>query len=213
MRSNERVLLAAWALVSWVGTLGVLAFTYVWPHHIQALALPTVMSVIMFAAIVPARWFFPVFIVWTVVGAALFSGWGSVRAVEDAWNQRSMSFDPKVAEIHEVPLDARLLASVPDSNFTYARLGSNDDRGFLGAVRADATLACPQFHLYDFSPPEAFAEVLQCIQTVDVVLLTDAFTVFGGSSRAPYAVPVLDYVNENFACLRIEDRQVCTRNR
>ena len=213
MRSNERLLLAAWAVVSWMGTIGVLALTYVWPHHVQALALPTVMSVIVFAAIFPARWFFPAFILWVVAGAAVFSGWGSVRAAQDAWNQRSVSFESKVAEIDEVPLDARLLASVPDSNFTYARLGSNDDRGFLGDVRTDATLACPQFHLYDFSPPKAFAEVLQCIQGVDVVLLTDAFTVFGGSSRAPYALPVLDYVNASFTCLRIEDRQVCTRNR
>ena len=213
VRSDERLLLAAWALVSWVGTIGVLVLTYVWPHHIQALALPTVMSVIVFAAIVPARWFFPVFIVWTVAGAAVFSGWGSVRAAQDAWNQRSMSFDAKVAEIDEVPLDARLLASVPESDFTFARLGSNDDRGFLGAARADATLACPQFHLYDFSPPEAFAEALECIQGVDVVLLTDAFTVFGGSSRAPFAQPVLDYVGVNFTCLRVDDRQVCTRNR
>ncbi len=212
MRSEDRLLLAAWALVLWVGTIGVLALTYVWPHHVQALALPTVMSVIVLAAIFPTRWLFPAFIVWAVAGAAVFSGWGSVRAAQDAWNQRSVSFDSKVSEIDEVPLDARLLASVPDSNFTYARLGSNDDRGFLGAVRADATLACPQFHLYDFSPPEAFGEALECIQGVDVVLLTDAFTVFGGSSRAPFAQPVLDYVGANFTCLRIDDRQVCTRN-
>jgi len=213
VRSHERLLLAAWALVAWIGTLGVFALTYVWPHHIQALALPTVMSVIVFSAIVPVRWLFPIFIVWTVAGAAVFSGWGSVRTAQDAWNQRSMSFDAKVAEINEVPLDARLLASVPESDFSYARLGSNDDRGFLGAVRSDATLACRQFHLYDFSPPEAFTEVLECIQGVDVVLLTDAFTVFGGSSRAPFAQPVLNYVGANFTCLRVDDRQVCSRNR
>ena len=102
---------------------------------------------------------------------------------------------------------------MPLTDFTYARLGSNDDRGYLASVRSDARLACPKFHIYDFSPPDVFAETLECIQTVDVVLLTDAFTAFGGSSRAPYAQPILEYVNANFTCLRIEDRQVCTRNR
>ena len=213
LRTDERSLLALWGVFLWLGTLLIVGMTYVWPHHAQQLALPTLVSVVMLAAIFPQRWVFPGFIAWVLVAAAVVSGWGSLRAAQDAWAQRSADFDVKVAQIYEVPLDARLLASVPLTDFTYARLGSNDDRGFLGSVRDDAALACPKFHIYDFSPPEVFAETLECIQTVDAVLVTDAFTVFGGSSRAPYALPVLDYVNTNFTCLRIEDRQVCTRNR
>jgi len=211
LRSINRSIVAIWALIAWIGILGMLGFTYVWPHHVQALALPVIFTLILIAGAVPERWPFPVFVVTTLAGSALVSGWGSISAAQDAWHQRSMDFEVKVAQIEEEPLDARLLASVPLNDFTYARLGSNDDRGFLGSVRPDAQLACPQFHLYDFSPPEAFADALQCIQDVDVVLLTDAFTVFGGSSRAPYAQPVLDYVGSNFSCLRIDDRQVCTR--
>jgi hypothetical protein len=211
LRSTERAIVAIWALLSWFGILGMLGFTYVWPHHVQALALPSIFTVILIAGVVPQRWIFPTFVISTLAGTAIGSGWGSVRAAQEAWNERSADFVVKVAEINEEPLDARLLASVTISDFTYARLGSNDDRGFLTSVRPDAQLACPQFHLYDFSPPEAFTEALQCIQNVDVVLLTDAFTVFGGSSRAPYAQPVLDYVGANFTCLRVEDRQVCTR--
>ena len=211
LRSINRSIVAIWALIAWIGILGMLGFTYVWPHHVQALALPVIFTLILIAGAVPERWPFPVFVVTTLAGSALVSGWGSISDAQDAWAQRSMDFEVKVAQIEEEPLDARLLASVPLNDFTYARLGSNDDRGFLGSVRPDAQLACPQFHLYDFSPPEAFADALQCIQDVDVVLLTDAFTVFGGSSRAPYAQPVLDYVGSNFSCLRIDDRQVCTR--
>jgi len=211
LRSINRSILAIWALIAWIGILGMLGFTYVWPHHVQALALPVIFTLSLIAGAVPERWPFPAFVVTTLAGSALVSGWGSISAAQNAWAQRSMDFEVKVAQIEEEPLDARLLASVPLNDFTYARLGSNDDRGFLGSVRPDAQLACPQFHLYDFSPPEAFADALQCIQDVDVVLLTDAFTVFGGSSRAPYAQPVLDYVGSNFSCLRIDDRQVCTR--
>ena len=211
LRSVDRSIVAIWALIAWLGILGMLGFSYVWPHHIQALALPVIFSLILIAGVIPQRWPFPVFVITTLAGSALMSGWGSVSAAQDAWVQRSADFGVKVAQINEEPLDARLLASVPLNDFTFARLGSNDDRGFLASVRPDAQLACPQFHLYDFSPPEAFADALQCVQDVDVVLLTDAFTVFGGSSRAPYAQPLLDYVDSNFSCLRIDDRQVCTR--
>jgi len=211
-RSDERSLLAVWALFLWLGTIVIVGITYVWPHHAQLLALPTIVSAVVLAAVFPRRWIFIAFVVWALAGATVFSGWASLRAAQDAWSQRSANFDIKVAEISEVPIDARLLASVPLTDFTYARLGSNDDRGFLGSVRSDATLACPKFHIYDFSPSEVFSETLECIQGVDVVLLTDAFTVFGSSSRAPFATPVLDYVQTNFTCLRIEDRQICTRN-
>jgi len=209
--ARERSLIATWAVLGWLGTALIVGITFVWPHHAQLLALPAILSVIVFAGIFPQGWSFLIYLPWVLVGTLLVSGWGSIRAVQEAWSERSAAFDSKVAEINEEPLDARLLASVPLTDFTYARLGSNDDRGFLGSVRPDAKLACPKFHIYDFSPPEVFAETLQCIQDVDVVLLTDAFTVFGGSSRAPYAQPVLDYVAANFTCLRVEDRQVCTR--
>jgi hypothetical protein len=211
-RSADRSVVLLWAALAWVGTVGMLGLTYVWPHHVQALALPTILSAVIFAALIPQRWPFIIWLVVTALGGWLFSGWESPEAWQQKWNERSAAFDTKVQEISEVPVDARLLNSVPQKDFTFARLGSNDDRGFLGSVRKDATLGCPQFHLYDFSPPEAFAEALSCIQGVDVVLVTDAFTVFGSSSRAPFATPILDYVNTNFTCLRIDDRQVCTRN-
>jgi hypothetical protein len=211
-RSADRSVVLLWAALAWVGTVGMLGLTYVWPHHVQALALPAILSAVIFAALIPQRWPFIIWLIVTALGGWLLSGWGSLEAWQQKWNERSAAFDTKVQEISEVPVDARLLNSVPQRDFTFARLGSNDDRGFLGSVREDAILGCPQFHLYDFSPPEAFADALTCIQGVDVVLVTDAFTVFGSSSRAPFATPVLDYVNANFACLRIDDRQVCTRN-
>jgi hypothetical protein len=44
-RTPERGLLAVWLVVSVVGTVGLLAFTYVWPHHAQAVSLPTALAV------------------------------------------------------------------------------------------------------------------------------------------------------------------------
>jgi hypothetical protein len=72
-------------------------------------------------------------------------------------------------------------------------------------------LACPAFHLYDFSPAEAWSEMYDCLQKVDVVLKTDAFDVFGNGGKAADVQPILNYVNTNFTCLRVEDRQLCVR--
>jgi hypothetical protein len=53
--------------------------------------------------------------------------------------------------------------------------------------------------------------MLECIQDVDVVLMTDNFVVFGNGGRAASVQPILQYVDYAFDCLRIGDRQLCTR--
>jgi hypothetical protein len=210
-RTPERGLLAAWLLVSIVGTAGVLALTFVWEHHTQAMFLPAALAVIAFAALLPERWPYPAWLVLLVAGLWLVSGTGSPG---DAWNRvhkAADGFPAALAQAAEVPTDAHLLDSVPLKDFTFARLGTNDERGFLTAVRPDATLACPQFHLYDFSPPADFAAMLECIRHVDVIVETDNFDVFAKGGRAASAIPILEYVTSSFDCLRVDDRQVCTR--
>ncbi len=210
-RTSQRGVLVWWLALVVIGTVGIIGLSYIWQHHGQLVYLPAAMAVVAVAAMLPDRWPFvlalPLLLVvaW-VVGAwgAPADGWNRVQAVRD-------TFPARWAEIEEVPKDARLLATVPMSDFTYARLGTNDDRGYLLAARPDATLACPQFHLYDFSPDQDFADMLQCIQGVDVILMTDNFVVFGNGGKAPVVQPILQYIQPNFDCLRVDDRQVCTR--
>ncbi len=210
-RSSQRGVLVWWLSLAVLGTIGIIGLSYIWQHHGQLVYLPAALAVVAMAAVLPDRWPFlivlPILLVvaW-VVGAwgTPSDGWSRVQAVRDA-------FPARWAEIDESPKDARLLATVPLSDFTYARLGTNDDRGYLLAARPDAALACPQFHLYDFSPDQDFADMLDCIQSVDVILMTDNFVVFGNGGKAPVVQPILQYVQANFECLRVDDRQVCTR--
>ena len=210
-RTSERVLLAAWLWIAILGTLGVLGLTYVWPHHAQFAYLPTVLAVVALTAIIPERWPYLVAVALVVVGTWLMTGTGSPSTWLDRHAAARDSFAARWDEIREVPTDARLLLTVPGSEFTYARLGSNDDRGYLYDAPPSARLSCAQFHLYDFSPPADFERMLECIQDVDVVVMTDSFVVFGNGGRAASVQPILQYVDYAFTCLRVDDRQVCTR--
>jgi hypothetical protein len=210
-RTPERGLIAAWLVISLVGTAGILAFTYVWPHHAQALSVPTALAVIALASLVPVRWPYLAWLGLVVLATWAASGVGNPTVMTERFQAARDGFATKWSEISEVPTDARLLNSVPLRTFRFARLGTNDDRGFLASVRDGATLGCAQFHLYDFSPPSDFARMLDCLKTVDVVIKTDNFVVFGNGGRAASVQPILQYVDFAFDCLRIGDRQLCTR--
>lgn len=210
-RTEPRSVLTLWFWIVVVGTTGVVGLSYIWQHHAQLVILPGVFAVVAAAALVPDRWPFV-----AALPIVLVVGWlaGSWSSPSDGWERATgirEAFPDRWSQIDEVPKDARLLSTVPLSDFTYARLGTNDDRGYLLAARPDARLACPYFHLYDFSPNEDFAAMLECIQNVDVILMTDNFVVFGNGGKAPVVQPILQYVDANFDCLRVDDRQVCTR--
>jgi len=210
-RERDFQVLILWSLIAAVGTLGILALTYVWPHHAQAVSLPLILSAVVAAALIPERWWFIGFIAVMLPLTFVLSGWGSWSTLTEHFDVLSVQYDQRVAEIAELPVDARLLNSITTSQFTYARLGTNDDRGFLGDVRPGATLACPYFHLYDFSPAENFVQTLDCIGDVDVILETANFNVFANGINGPNVQPILDYVSTNFNCLQIDDRRLCTR--
>lgn len=211
-RTDAQSLVFAWLVVAAVGTAGILGLTFAWPHHAQAIALPAVLAVIVIVGALPAGT--PYLVSLGVAGIVMLAvgAWGSPSAVVEQWGASQTWFDDRTAEIDELPLDAVLLNSVSEPTFGYARLGTNDDRGFLRDVRPGAVLACPQFHLYDFSPVSAFEEQLACIQDVDVVLRTDNFDVFANGGRAASVQPILDYVDANFTCMRVDDRRLCTRS-
>lgn len=210
-RSPERSALALWLPAVAVGTAGIIGLSYIWPHHGQLIYLPGSLAVVAVAAMLPDRWMLVAAIPVLVIAAWLLGAWGSPSAEAARVAEVKDTFAARWGEIEEIPKDARLLSTVPLTDFTYARLGTNDDRGYLLAARPDAQLACPQFHLYDFSPNEDFAAMLECIQNVDVILMTDNFVVFGNGGKAPVVQPILQYVDANFDCLRVDDRQVCTR--
>lgn len=210
-RTPERNVLTAWVLATAIGSLGVIGMSYIWDHHGQMFYLPAAVAAVALSAVLPESWPSIAALLVLLLSALLLGAWGTPSDIGTRVVTARDTFPAKWAEIDEMPKDARLLASVPLRDFSYARLGTNDDRGYLLSARRDATLACPQFHLYDFSPPEDFAWMLECVQDVDVILMTDNFVVFGNGGRAGSVQPILQYVDWAFDCLRVDDRQVCTR--
>jgi hypothetical protein len=209
--TTEFRVVAVWAVIASVGTAATLALTYVWPHHVQAVSLPLILAAIVCGAIVPTNWWHVAFLAAVILATFILSGWGSWVAFRDHVVSIFDQFEQRVVEIHQTPLDSHLLNSVPSNVFSYARLGTNDDRGFLGSVRPGATLKCPYFHLYDFSPPESFRDTLSCIQEVDVILKTSNFDAFARGYNATNVQPIIDYIDATFRCLEFEDRQLCSR--
>jgi hypothetical protein len=207
----EQALTVIWLVIGAIGIGLALSMTYVWPHHAQALSFVAVLAVIVLAQMLEQLpW--PI-LSWALILLATFllSGWSSPSQVVDRYQARLAALPGALSAVNEVSKDARLLNTVPASNFAYMRLGSNDDGGFLGSVRPGAVLACPEFHAYDFSPAETFARLYECLGTVDVVLKADSFDVFGNGGKAGNVRPLLDYVKSAFNCLVVEDRQLCTR--
>ena len=210
-RSPARLVLGLWLWLAVIGTGALLALTYVWPHHAQAVYLPAVLSVIALLAMIPDGW--PILVAVAISGVSVWlgAGAGGPVTVIDRFVAARADFSARWADQDDVPTDARLLLMVPQPEFTLARLGSNDDGGFLRDAPSGARLACAQFHLYDFSPPEDFERMLECIKDVDSVLLTDGFVAFGNGGRAASVQPILQYVDYAFDCVRVGDRQLCSR--
>jgi hypothetical protein len=210
-RTPERGAMALWLPIAVVGAAGMLALTYIWPHHAQVVYLPSALAIIAFAALIPERWPYIAWLGIVIVVAWAVSGVGNPTGMTDRFQTSLDTFSVKWSQIEEVPTDARLVNSVPMRQFTFARLGTNDDRGFLASLRDGATLACPEFQLYDFSPPGAFARTRTCLESVDVVIRTDNFTSFAKGLHAADVKPIQDYMRAEFTCLRINDRELCTR--
>ena len=215
-RTPSFTVLAVWLWISIAGVVAQIATTYVWDHHWQAVALPAVLALVTAVGIgnrVWGSWMWGD--VLSVILAALLvfpmGGWLPPQRMLDKWGSENAEWSQWRMQLGDIPLEARLLRTVPLASFTFARLGTNDDGGFLTDSPEQARLGCPKFHLYDFSPPTDFADALDCLQTVDVVLVTDQFLVFGQGARAGDVAPITQTLDRDFTCLRVEDRQLCTR--
>ncbi len=215
-RTQQLTVLLLWLWVSIVGTFLAVSFTYVWPHHWQAAALPAVVALVVAVGFATRLWGnrAPMQFLATVLACVLavpLGGWIPPQRILETWRTERADWSSWRVQVDQTALEARLLRTVPQPSFTVARLGSNDDASFLLDLPPQATLVCPRFHLYDFSPVEDFFEAYECIDQADVVLLTDQFLAFQSGWRGAVVTPIVNKVNAEFTCLRVDDRQVCSR--
>lgn len=210
-RHALRVLMLGALTTSIVAAGLVLALTYVWPHHVQVLALPAVVAAACLAGLIPSRWPLIAALPMLLAGAVLLGGWIPPSTLIDRLQATSGTWATASEAIETVPLNATLVNSIPGDAVRFAVLGTNDDEGFLRDVRPGAVLGCPQFHLYDFSPISDFDRAWACLDTVDAVVVTDGFAVFAQGGRKASAEAILGKVGSAFTCSRVADRQLCMR--
>jgi len=216
LASERLTLLVVWLWVTILGTFAALALTYVWPHHWQMVALPAVMALVVASGLAmrvlgDGRSGSVVSVVVALALTLPLGGWVPIQRLPATFQTERAEWTQWRSQLSERTLESTLLATVPLPTFTVTRLGTNDDAAFLLDLPPSASLACPRFHLYDFSPAVDFEQALTCLDQTDVVLVTDQFLTFQNGWRSAIVTPVVSKIAEEFTCLRVNDRQVCTR--
>jgi hypothetical protein len=215
-RSERLTVLVAWLWMTILGTFAALALTYVWPHHWQMVALPAVMALVVASGLVMQLWDNGVggqilSAAIAVILVVVLGGWIPIQGFPATFHTERAEWTQWRSQLSERTLESTRLATVPLPTFTVARLGTNDDAAFLLDLPPSASLACPRFHLYDFSPAVDFEQALTCLDQTDVVIVTDQFLTFQNGWRSASVTPVVSKISEEFTCLRVNDRQVCTK--
>ena len=215
-RNEGLTVLVVWLWVTVLGTFAALAVTYVWPHHWQMIALPAVLALIVGTALVArvvgdGRNGLVLSVVAALALTVPLGGWIPVQRLPTTFEGERAAWAQWQSQLADRTLESTLLETVPLPSFTVARLGTNDDAAFLLDAPLSASLACPRFHLYDFSPVVDFEAAFACLDRVDVVIVTDQFLTFKSGWRSASVSPIMSKIDEEFFCLRVDDRQVCTR--
>ena len=215
-RSGQLTALLLWLWVSIAGTFLTVAYTYVWRHHWQAAALPAVIALIAAVGFASRLWGNRAHMQFMAAALACLlaiplGGWIPPQHILETFKEERAGWSSWRDQLDVVSLEARLLQTVPQPPLAVARLGSNDDASFLLNLPEQATLVCPRFHFYDFSPVEDFSAAYHCLDGANVVLLTDQFLAFKNGPRGAVVAPIVTKVNAEFTCLRVDDRQICSR--
>lgn len=201
--------LVAVGAASFLGVGVVLAVTGNWPHHGTAWAIPLVVTAIRAATVLPRllagatpwrRWGIAAILV------CLLSSWTPVALLHAA-----QTAVPRYRSLLTVSPEGLALARLGEGD-TYARVGSNSDLGHaygLGSWR----LGCPEFHQYYFQPYSLLKRTLDCLPSVDtVVIAPDAVPKSGADDWNRYLAEVDALMGAEFRCLVAdEDVRVCVK--
>jgi hypothetical protein len=157
--SRQRVL-ATMAALTLVLTVGTLALTAYWSHHLQMLAYPAAFIaatlVSLASSTLGARA--------GAIGATLcvaFAGWSAVKHesrldVSSAWTTSPISAGAEVLE------DARARFYPESERVTYMVFGGNSENAHAAFIGDEFDLVCRWFHLYPVSLDRQFEETLDC---------------------------------------------------
>ena len=178
---NSRLLAAAAALTV-VATLGTLALTAFWSHHLQMLAYPAALIAATGITIVAQR-------LGSVAGVVLaaacvaFALWSSVKHesridISAAWKTRPHAGGAVALE------RARERLHAGDDHVSYFVFGGNSENGHGAFISDDFDLACRWFHIYPGALTKYFDETVDCYERNDPELILVSLGFFD-SRRSP----------------------------
>jgi len=193
-----------------VGVMGILSVTYSWPHHAQAFTLPLIMWGVLIVSMASNMFGWSVGAIGVTVASLIFAVVQSSLSFANTWSNAERHFVEARVQTGEIPIEATVLNEVPMPSFAFARLGTNDDRGFIRELRPGVRLGCSVFHQYPFTPPEIFNSLRECVQDTDIVLISAEYEIVSQENSS--AREVLEYVTSNRECVRTESVFLCTRN-
>jgi len=172
--SNRR-LLAAGAVLTLLATLGTLALTAFWRHHLQMLAYPIVLiaatGVSAVALLFGRR-------AGAIAAAActVFALWSSVKNedridISSAWTTAPHSGGAVALE------RARMRFHAGDDKVAYIVFGGNSENAHAVFIGDELDLVCRWFHIYPQSLTKYFEETVECFgrEDPDLVLVTLGF--------------------------------------
>ncbi len=172
---SHRRLLAAGAMLTLLATLGTLALTAFWRHHLQMLAYPAVLIAatgISVVALLLGRRAGAI----AAVACVVFALWSSVKNedridVSSAWTTTPHSGGAVALERARVRLHAG------DDKVSYIVFGGNSENAHAAFIGDELDLVCRWFHIYPQSLEKYFEETVQCFEREDpdLVLVTLGF--------------------------------------
>jgi len=207
-RAREGVAMALVSFAILPVSLGILAITGLWEHHVQILYIPTLISIVAVAPLFElAARKAPVLTLLTVILCACILG-GPVTM--NRYLSSIKNFRSTLAQMSTLPPEARQVLAVGDSG-TYARLGQNDDLGHAIGLR-NWHLACPRFHQYPFLPKELLDEVRDCASKTPVLILSAALKARDtGPAEWNEFVTDIESLVKSYHCDDVSGVRVCRR--
>lgn len=181
---SRRRALAAASVLTLVATLGTLALTAYWTHHLQMLAYPAALIVATIVSVVALRLGRRA---GAIVAAAcvVFALWSSVKNetridVADAWTTSTPISAGAVALER-----ARMRFHADDERVSYVAFGGNSENAHAVFIADELELVCRWFHLYPESLESHFEETLDCVNREDPALILVTLGFFDSRRDVP----------------------------
>nr|NLI49996.1 hypothetical protein [Propionibacterium sp.] len=198
-REGDRAL--GWGtLAGGIGGVVIVALTGLWTHHTQILLIGGALALALAAPLQPTARSVAAMLV-----ATILLGGVSLGKLQDA----ASSPWTRLNDLRTVqPLSAEL--ATRDGVSSYARVGSNDDRGHALGLR-NLSLACPAFQQYDFDPPEWLDGIAACLPTADAILVAPSVVHQAGEPDWNSYVDRVDAILRSYRCEEYATGRLCVR--